>query len=359
MCAESTASPNTKPRAGTRSAERCSITESESDVPEGHTVHRLADAMEAAFGNSRVRLSSPQGRFEAEAAELDRWVLTRPEAVGKHLFLPFAPEPGEEPRRYIHIHLGLYGSWTFAGDASFHAAKAIGAPRRALEGADGDWHSIVPGPNVRLRMIGTTGLADLTGPNQCRAIDAAERQAVIDRLGPDPLRADADPSEFVQRIKKSRQTIGQLLMDQKVAAGIGNIYRAELLFRARLDPYVPGNQLTEPLIRDLWRDLVPLMEYGKRTGRIVTTQPEHRLVHNEINERTVPVYQNGDDDPDAVPREESFYVYHRQGFPCRVCDAMIRDAGMAGRALYWCPGCQKRRVRRAGWIDEHSARAWA
>lgn len=315
--------------------------------------------MEAAFGGTRVRLSSPQGRFETEAAELDGWVLARSEAMGKHLFLGFAPSSDSEPLRFIHIHLGLYGSWTFAGDAGFHAAKAIGAPRRAVEGASSTWASIVPGPNVRLRIIGANGLADLTGPNQCRLVDNSERQVVIDRLGPDPLRSDADPTEFVRRIKKSKQAIGQLLMDQKVAAGIGNIYRAELLFRARLDPYVPGNELSDPLILDLWRDLVPLMEYGARTGRIVTTQPEHRLVHNALNERTVPVYQNGDSDPDAVPREQSFYVYHRQGFPCRVCSALIRDADMGGRSLYWCPGCQKRRVRRSGWIDTHPAAQWA
>ena len=148
-------------------------------------------------------------------------------------------------------------------------------------------------------------------------------------------------------------------MDQRVCAGIGNIYRAELLFRARLDPYVPGNELTTPLIEALWEDLVPLMAYGERTGRIVTTQPEHRKIHRELNERTVPVYQNGDDDPASVPREESFYVYHRQGFPCRLCEASIRDADLAGRALYWCPRCQRRRVRKAGWTDLNSAAGWA
>ncbi|MDO5644225.1 MAG: zinc finger domain-containing protein [Dermabacter sp.] len=328
-------------------------------MPEGHTIHRLAEAMGEAFGRSRVRLGSPQGRFEAEAAEVDGWVLTEPEAVGKHLFLPFAPAPDAEASRFIHIHLGLYGSWTFAGDPTFLAVKAIGAPRRSAEADGGEWAATIPGPNVRLRMEGQHGLADLTGPNQCRLIDAAERDEVIARLGPDPLRADADVDEFVRRIKKSRQAIGQLLMDQRVAAGIGNIYRAELLFRARLDPYVPGKDLSEPLIRDLWRDLVPLMEYGKRTGRIVTTQVEHRGRHNELNERHVPAYQRGDARSPVVPREESFYVYHRQGFPCRVCESVIHDADMAGRGLYWCPGCQKKRVRRAGWIDTHPASAWA
>lgn len=329
-------------------------------MPEGHTIHRLARAMTAAFGGSRVRLSSPQGRFETEAAFLDGWCFTRAEAVGKHLFLPFAPSPDSEPRHFIHVHLGLYGSWTFSGSNEVLSAHAIGAPRRAREvGADVGWASVVPGPNVRLRIRGEFALADLTGPNQCRVVDAAQKAAIVAKLGPDPLRADANPDDFVARIKKSRKAIGQLLMEQSVCAGIGNIYRAELLFRARLNPYVPGRDLSVPLVRDMWRDLVPLMEYGVKTGRIVTTQPEHRSRHASLNERAVPVYQNGDDDPNAIPREESFYVYHRQGLPCRLCDTTIREAEMAGRNLFWCPTCQRPRVRRSAWIDENSAESWA
>lgn len=240
-------------------------------MPEGHTIHRLARAMNAAFGNTRVRLSSPQGRFEAGATELDGWVMARAEAAGKHLFMGFAPHEDTEPLRFIHIHLGLYGSWTFAGSERFHQVRAIGAPRKGLEvTSDGSWASIVPGVNVRLRIRGAEGLADLTGPNQCRVIDEAEREAVLERLGPDPLRSDADPREFVRRIKKSRQSIGQLLMDQRVCAGIGNIYRAELLFRARLDPYVPGNELTTPLIERCGR--ISCLSWRTASGRAASSR---------------------------------------------------------------------------------------
>lgn len=85
-------------------------------MPEGHTVHRLAAAFESAFGGQQVRTSSPQGRF-SEAAQLDGRVLLGAEAVGKHLFLPFAPSADVDREapvvRHVHIHLGLYGSWTF------------------------------------------------------------------------------------------------------------------------------------------------------------------------------------------------------------------------------------------------------
>src|SRR5699024_9923918 len=138
-------------------------------MPEGHTVHRLAAAFERAFGGQPVRTSSPQGRF-AEAAQLDGRVLLGAEAVGTHLCLPFAP--AAPVVRHVHVHLGLYGSWTFAGEPGFALARAIGAPRRrvgeqeeALEAEEAaDWRRLVPRPTVRLRIAGRSGLADLTGP---------------------------------------------------------------------------------------------------------------------------------------------------------------------------------------------------
>ncbi|ASK66708.1 DNA glycosylase [Brachybacterium avium] len=342
-------------------------------MPEGHTVHRLAAAFERAFGGQRVRTSSPQGRFW-EAVQLDGMVLLGAEAVGKHLFLPFAPAEDVDPAapvvRHVHIHLGLYGSWTFAGDPGFADAHAIGAPRlrmgeqeEQLDGAGGvDWRRLVPRPTVRLRIAGTRGLADLTGPTACEILDADGRQAVLDRLGPDPLRPDPERRErrrFVEAVQRSRTTIGALLMNQKIVAGIGNIYRAELLFRARLDPLVPGKDLSTGMLEEMWEDLVALMTYGARTGRIVTTQPEHREIEARIIERSRGTRQNGDEDPDVVPREESFYVYHRQTLPCRLCSTIVRSADLAARTVFWCPRCQSRRSRRASWTREHPAAPWA
>ena len=156
-------------------------------MPEGHTVHRLAAAFDRAFAGQRVRTSSPQGRF-SEAAQLDGMVLLGAEAVGKHLFLPFAPaadvDPGAPVVRHVHIHLGLYGSWTFAGDPGFADAHAIGAPRLRMgereEELDGaaDWRRLVPRPTVRLRIAGAHGLADLTGPTACEILDEIGRAHV-------------------------------------------------------------------------------------------------------------------------------------------------------------------------------------
>lgn len=329
-------------------------------MPEGHTVHRLAAALRAGFGSRAVRTSSPQGRF-SDAADLDGWVLADAEAVGKQLLIAFTPDasvaPGDPVTRYVRVHLGLYGSWTFAGEEGFAPAHAIGAPR--VQGPDGDWRRLVPRPTTRLRIQGSQGLADLTGPTACEVLDAAGRRRVLDRLGPDPLRADADPERFVERVRASRTAIGVLLMNQDVIAGVGNIYRAEILFRARLDPTVPGRDLTAGMVRGIWEDLVPLMRYGARTGRIVTTQPEHRHLEARILERSRGTLQNGDGDPAAVPREESFYVYHRQTLPCRLCGTTIRSGDMAARTVFWCPRCQSVRSRRARWTQEHPAAGWA
>lgn len=340
-------------------------------MPEGHTVHRLARAFEAAFAGHRVRLASPQGRFSAEAARLDGRVMLSAEAVGKHLLLALAPEADVDPAdpsvAFVHVHLGLYGAWTFAGDEGFAVASAIGAPRRRIgeievagdpEGT-ADWRRLVPRETVRLRIIGPSGLADLTGPTACEVYDAARRAELLARLGPDPLRADADPVRFLARVRASRTGIGVLLMNQEVISGVGNIYRAEALFRARLDPQVPGRDLTVPMLEGIWDDLAELMAYGARTGRIVTTEPEDRDIEARIIERSRGARQNGDEDPSVVPREKSFYVYHRQTLPCRICGTPVRSADLAGRTLFWCPRCQRRRVRRAAWSREHPAARWA
>lgn len=322
-------------------------------MPEGHSVHRLAAAYRRGFAGQRVRATSPQGRF-LEAAEIDGWTFTGAEAVGKHLFLALAPtadvDPAAEPTRFVHVHLGLYGAVTFAGEPGFADASAIGAPRRAARIGEQetplapveDWRERIPRPTTRLRLLGERGLADLVGPTACELLDHDGRQRILGRLGPDPLRSDADPGRFTARVLGTRTPIGALLMDQRVVAGIGNIYRAELLFRARLDPFVPGHDLTRGIVEGLWEDLVPLIAYGRSTGRIVTTQPEHRPTTGGV-----------------IPRDESFYVYQRQSLPCRLCGRVVAMAQMAGRAVYWCARCQSTRRRRATWTAQHPAAPWA
>ncbi len=269
-------------------------------MPEGHTTHRLAGAHQRRYGGLPVAVSSPQGRFAAAAAKLDGRVLRRAEAHGKHLFHVYSPD------LVVHVHLGLYGSFT---DATLPVQPPQG--------------------QVRMRLVGSTHWTDLRGPAACELLTGTEVNAVRARLGPDPLRRDADPDRAWARLSRSRAPLATLLMDQAVVSGIGNIYRAELLFRHQLDPLAPGCQLREDQWAALWSDLVELMHDGMRRGRIDTVRPEHDPVAM-----------------DRAPRQDrhggEVYVYRRAGQPCLVCGTVVRTARHVGRNLYWCPRCQQR-----------------
>ena len=238
-------------------------------------------------------MSSPQGRF-ADAALVDGLTFRRATAWGKHLFHHYEGGP------IVHVHLGLYGTFR-------EHCTPMPEPRGA----------------VRMRIVGAEHGTDLRGPTACEVLDEAQVASILARLGPDPLRSDADPAGAWTRISKSRKAIGALLMDQSVLAGVGNVYRSELLFRHGIDPYRPGRELDEAEFVQAWMDLVDLMTVGVRRGRIIVVRPEH--------DRGAPSYRP------ASPRT---YVYRRTGEPCRLCGTAIRTAEMEGRNLFWCPLCQ-------------------
>ncbi|MFF0746514.1 Fpg/Nei family DNA glycosylase [Streptomyces sp. NPDC004111] len=268
-------------------------------MPEGHTIHRLAEDHLARFAGTNPHPTSPQGRFADSAALLTGRLMETAEAHGKHLFLGF------EGNTWIHIHLGLFGKYAL-GDAPAPPAT----------------------DTVRLRLRNSTSYADLRGPTTCALVTDAEKRAIHDRLGPDPLRADADPDRAGRRIRASRTTIAALLMDQKVVAGVGNVYRAEVLFRHGIDPYTPGKSLTAAQWQALWDDLAVLMREGVRNNRIDTVRPEHTP---EAMGRPPRVDDHGGE----------VYVYRRAGMPCHLCGSEIRTADLAARNLFWCPACQK------------------
>lgn len=306
-------------------------------MPEGHSVHRLARQFGDVFDGERLAVSSPQGRFVQGAALLDGHVLTAAVAHGKHLFLTF------EHGLLLHVHLGLYGAWNFGGDATFRGASSIGAPRKVGErelyddgaAADAGPESYTGPPEpvgaVRVRLVGSHGWADLRGATTCEVITAAEGEAVTARLGPDPLRnRPGDRDAFTAGVRTRRTPLAALLMDQKVIAGVGNVYRAELLFRQRLDPWLAGNALSLDAARRLWDDTVGMMSDGVRDGRIITTPPR---------------YWGGPGaaEPGAgLPSpEDAHFVYRRQGLDCRDCGTPVALTELGARKLYWCPQCQQ------------------
>jgi endonuclease VIII len=267
-------------------------------MPEGHTLLRLARELTAAFGSRPVRVSSPQGRFAADAALVDGALCLGAESAGKHLFLELAGD------RFVHVHLGLIGKF-----------DVVEGPAPAPVG------------QVRLRLQNDTAYADLRGATQCDLVGPERRAQILDQLGADPLRPDADPNFAWSRISRSARPIGDLLMDQSVLAGVGNVYRAEILFRHRIHPLRPGKTLRRGQFLALWADLVELMEEGVRTGRIDTVRPEHT--------------------PEAMgrpPRQDDHggevYVYRRHGQDCLVCGSRVRTDVLVGRNLFWCARCQ-------------------
>ncbi|MEJ2890194.1 Fpg/Nei family DNA glycosylase [Actinomycetospora aeridis] len=268
-------------------------------MPEGHTIRRLAKTHTRRFVGHEVAVSSPQGRFSRDAELVDGRVLRRADAHGKHLFHVYADD------LVVHVHLGLYGKF------SMHAGD-VAAPRG----------------QVRMRMVGPTHWADLRGPIACEVLTEGEVEGLRARLGADPLRRDTDPESAWARISRSRAPLATLLMDQSVIAGVGNVYRAEVLFRHGLDPLLPGRDLGRERFDALWADLVDLLADGVRRGAIDTVRYEHRSCDHEH------------DQPHRRSCGREVYVYRRTGQPCRVCSTEISKRTHASRNLFWCAHCQ-------------------
>jgi len=319
-------------------------------MPEGHSVHRIARQFALHFEGKTVTASSPQGRFAAGAAKISGHRLLQAKAVGKQMFLEFDND------LWLRVHLGMYGAWDFAGEITADATIAsangrigqtnqrgtisddnessnssIGAPRKTRlrmaesEKAGEELAVFPPEPigAVRVRLLTDTTVADLRGPTACEVLRADEVQAVIDKLGPDPLVDSPKKGEqrFVDRVRTKPTPIGLLLMDQTVVAGIGNVYRAELLFRARLDPHKPGKLVPEETLRALWNDWTKLLKLGVKLGQMMT-----------MDGLSPKKYQAA-----LASRDDRHWVYHRTGEPCRVCGTPIVMELAAGRKLYYCP----------------------
>lgn len=255
-------------------------------MPEGHTIHRAARDHRRDLAGRAVAVSSPQGRFAAGAARLDGRTLVDVEAHGKHLFYRWGAGdgPGDDT---LHVHLGLIGAFrSFRGSAP------------------------APTAGTRLALHGGAVTVYLAGPLACELLDPDEEARLRARLGPDPLRRDADPSVAYAALQRRRIAIGAALLDQSVVSGVGNVFRAEVLFVCGIDPARPANTLDRATFDGLWATLVAMLRTGVRQGRIATVGRDGR------------------------------YVYKRAGEPCRRCGGLIVGRTVAGRTLFSCPTCQ-------------------
>ena len=258
-------------------------------MPEGHLVHRHAGELRRAFAGRVLEASSPQGRFAEGAAEIARTTLLETEAYGKNLFLGF------EGDRVVHVHLGRQGIWLWPDTAE--AAR----------------------PSVRLRLSAGGQTADLIAPLVCELGDRSTRDDIVARLGPDPLRDDADVERVRTAIDSSAQPIGALLLDQSVVSGIGNVLRAEILNLVGVHPSTEGRAIEPSVFGTLWETTVRVMRRAVGEGRIITRRPPG-----------VPV--------ETLDEVEGRFVYGRER--CGRCDTELEHLEIAGRAINACPRCQ-------------------
>ena len=261
-------------------------------MPEGHILHRISRDHRKWYVGEHLATLSPQGRFRAGAKRLSGRLLERVEAYGKHLFYWW------DGSQLLHIHLGLYGKFR-------------------------DYHCPPPSPRgaVRLRVIGNQRAFDLNGPNVCELITSQGRDIIIGRLGQDPLRKDADPEIAWQRIQRSRIAIGALLLDQSIIAGVGNVFRADVLYALQIHPERPGRSLNRFEFDRLWQTLKRMLQTGVKYNRIITRDPD-----------------KFGKTPGRMRGEERLLVYKMQ--LCRECGQSINSWKLGSRTIYACQSCQ-------------------
>jgi len=263
-------------------------------VPEGPILHRFAREQNRDLSGRRVRVGVAQTRFARQARSLDGKVFERAEARGKHLFHHW------RDGTIVHVHLGMFGDF-------YRFASPAPAPR----------------PTVRMRLATPRATWDLIGPPTCEVVSREERQAILDRLGPDPISSRAGERVFLERLRRTDRPIAHALLDQRVAAGIGNIYRAEILFVTGIHPLRPSSSLSSSELRDLWRTTRRLLRQGAREGPIWTIEPDER-------------------EPERGRRR--FYVYRQE--TCLRCGSPVATFSLSGRTMFACERCQPRAVGR-------------
>jgi formamidopyrimidine-DNA glycosylase len=258
------------------------------ELPEvEHAARRLRAA---ALGRrlTKVRLRHPALRRALRVAEVRRVLghrLTSVDRVGKYQILAFGRGPA------LRAHFRMTGDWAVGPDGEPHAAHA-----RAELVFDG---------KVRVTLDDGRALATLSLHDSARAARPD--------IGPDPFEPGATVAGIAAALRGRRAPIKVLLLDQRILAGVGNIYAAEALWRAKIDPRTPGGRLGPRRLSRLLASIIAVLRLGlRRAGR----------------------YQDGE----ATGR---FAVYGREGKPCPRCGAAIRRIVQGGRSSWFCPRCQR------------------
>ena len=257
-------------------------------MPEGHTIHRAAIEHHKVLAGDKLTIQSPQGRFAEGSQHLSGKLCTAVEAFGKHLVYSF--ETGDS----LHIHLGLFGK-----------IRKHKLPLNQPRGA------------VRVRLISSTHAIDINGPSICEVLNIEEFTKLTARIGPDVLRSDANPDLAFKKIAKSKSSIGSLIMNQTVMAGIGNIYRTEILWRQAVHPETLGKNIDRQTFDRIWNDAKALLTLGVKHNAIITKRGAGRL---------------------KTKYREDFNIFAKE--TCPDCESEIRYLEINGRRAFVCENCQ-------------------
>lgn len=258
-------------------------------MPEGDTIHRAARTLERAVGGREVLRAWSAREDLADLATLTGHAIEKVEARGKHLLVRF------DDGRTLHTHMGMEGSW--------HIYRPREPWRRSERGAfavleTDEWIAVCfDAPIVEL-------------------VRAGVEPELVRRLGPDLLDPDADLEAMIARLRAlGALPIGEALLRQDAVAGIGNVYKSEALFLARVSPFACVDALGDDVLRGMLDETRRLMKRNLATASRTTRQ---RFGGSKL------------------------WVYGRSGKPCFVCTTRIRmrRQGDAGRSTYFCPQCQ-------------------
>ncbi len=266
-------------------------------MPEGDTIHRAAATLRPVLVGAPVRRFElprhPRGAGrQLVAADL---MVVGVDVLGKHLLIRFSDG------RVLHTHMQMTGSWHLYRPGE-RWRKAPGAARAVIETDDA------------VAVCFSAPIVELLDEADLR------RHPMLSSRGPDLIDDRTDLADVVERFRAraaSDTEIGVALLDQRIASGIGNVYKSEVCHACSVDPFTPAVRLDPDTVRTLYATAVRQLRANLTTARRTTV-------------------------PEVAPGSGTLAVYGRAGQPCRRCGAEIRTRrqGEQARSTFWCPGCQ-------------------
>ncbi len=276
-------------------------------MPEGDTIFRAARTLHRALaGHAVTRFESvyPQlTRIDVDAPLVER-LIERVEARGKHLLIWFSGD------LVLRTHMRMSGSWHI-----YRPGERWQRPARDMRMVVGVETFVAVGFNIPVAEFDSS--------------HTLERHEHLGSLGPDLLAPSPDPDEALRRMRaRPDEEIGPVLLNQRVAAGIGNIFKSETLFLCGIDPFARIADLADDQLRALLTTAQRLL-----SANVLDSSTEGIVTYFGLRRTT------GRADP-----SDRLWVYGRRSKPCRRCDTPITSAkqGLDARLTYWCPRCQGR-----------------